>query len=556
MAKRPKVSERPVEMLGSSSTPKDVSSKIWNSYNVLYETGPKRLVNMLDRARIFYISKDAELAFWHAFRVLLDSIRHGMVEVDKVRKSRRAENNLFLATDIIYHPLRNRKKAVLPVQDVGRYEKKVGRDLDKFSELRDCDLEGGSSQRYVSILEETSLALLARMVDLLAYSDYDDRNLEAEDQLSRLDPSLFYVYDESHGSREYRRIAIAADEIYAPFADLLGYRPLAGELHEMSYKILKRDYWSEVHSAFAQHGYEIMNTQNFCQKLLEKVGEELKRKGFEFKIELRPQKHPGKVMRKIEDRGLLVKTGGDVENALLSIKDLVAFKIVLMKKGRRRATKEDWKTAEEIVKAKADELSKNKGTTISGYNTEHIKKANGYESIHVDIILGSHEYVPLEVQIKDADIERIAEHGAAAHWLYQGGNAALHKKVRHVYRDFLKALESGRASLLSRFNIPPRSNITVNVIMGGNAQEVTLSARANIADVLARAGLDLERASPKDGTNGLSLFSPAIFHQNLTVMLQKGLATRLKGDTIDSLIRECVSKEARQILMGFKKRKH
>src|SRR5678815_3714508 len=46
-----------------------------------------------------------------------------------------------------------------------------------------------------------------------------------------------------------------------------------------------------------------------------------------------------------------------------------------------------------------------------------IPKANGYQSIHTDLI-GPHG-VPVEVQMRTEQMHRLAESGVASHWMYK-----------------------------------------------------------------------------------------------------------------------------------------
>ena len=67
-----------------------------------------------------------------------------------------------------------------------------------------------------------------------------------------------------------------------------------------------------------------------------------------------------------------------------------------------------------------------------------IPKANGYQSLHTTV-LGPHG-VPIEVQIRTEEMDKIAENGIAAHWLYKDMDADVDAESHHRTREWLQGL--------------------------------------------------------------------------------------------------------------------
>jgi len=68
-----------------------------------------------------------------------------------------------------------------------------------------------------------------------------------------------------------------------------------------------------------------------------------------------------------------------------------------------------------------------------------IPKANGYQSIHTDLI-GPYG-VPVEVQIRTAQMHRLAESGVASHWLYKDDTEKLSELQKQTHRWLQSLLE-------------------------------------------------------------------------------------------------------------------
>ena len=77
-----------------------------------------------------------------------------------------------------------------------------------------------------------------------------------------------------------------------------------------------------------------------------------------------------------------------------------------------------------------------------------IPKANGYQSLHT-VLFGPYG-VPIEVQIRTDEMERVAESGIAAHWLYKGGDdgaGTAHARAREWLRELLELQKNAGNSL-------------------------------------------------------------------------------------------------------------
>ncbi|MCG5499884.1 bifunctional GTP diphosphokinase/guanosine-3',5'-bis pyrophosphate 3'-pyrophosphohydrolase [Ectothiorhodospira lacustris] len=70
-----------------------------------------------------------------------------------------------------------------------------------------------------------------------------------------------------------------------------------------------------------------------------------------------------------------------------------------------------------------------------------IPKANGYQSLHT-VLFGPHG-IPIEVQIRTEEMDRVAETGIAAHWLYKAGDrqsATAQDRAQDRAREWLKGV--------------------------------------------------------------------------------------------------------------------
>lgn len=67
-----------------------------------------------------------------------------------------------------------------------------------------------------------------------------------------------------------------------------------------------------------------------------------------------------------------------------------------------------------------------------------VPKANGYQSLHTTVV-GPYG-VPVEIQIRTEEMDRLAEQGIAAHWLYKSANGSGKNDAERRAREWLKSM--------------------------------------------------------------------------------------------------------------------
>jgi RelA/SpoT family (p)ppGpp synthetase len=209
-----------------------------------------------------------------------------------------------------------------------------------------------------------------------------------------------------------RRIARETLDIYAPIANRLGINALRVELEDLGfaalyplrYKVLEK----AVHEARG-HRKEVLN------KIEVAIKRRVQQEGLPGRIVSR-EKHLYSLYRKIRDKTLSFEETYDV----------YAFRVIV----------------DEIDTCyRALGIMHNLFKPVPGKFKDYIAipKANGYQSLH-SILFGPYG-VPIEVQIRTEDMDKIAESGVAAHWVYKSGEEnidQMHAGAREWLRELLE----------------------------------------------------------------------------------------------------------------------
>ena len=191
-----------------------------------------------------------------------------------------------------------------------------------------------------------------------------------------------------------QRIARETREIYGPLANRLGIGRFKWELEDLAFKILEpeafRDVQQQVSSKRSDREERLGVTADILSGKLSSVGLG------ECEVSGRP-KHLYGIWNKMQTQ----------RKAFHEIYDVAALRIICP-------------NVESCYRALA--VVHDTFRPIPGRFKDYIglPKPNGYQSLHTAVI-GRHR--PIEVQIRTAEMHRVAEFGIAAHWKYKEGGS-------------------------------------------------------------------------------------------------------------------------------------
>ncbi|MEN9799196.1 MAG: hypothetical protein RL653_2892 [Pseudomonadota bacterium] len=217
---------------------------------------------------------------------------------------------------------------------------------------------------------------------------------------------LVKLADRTHNMRtldhmapeKQQRIAQETLDIYAPLANRLGISWVKTELEELSFRYLKPQEYQELQDKVARRKKE---RDRFISDVCALLSEKLKERGLEGEVTGR-FKHFYSIYRKMKSQGIEFE----------QVHDVIAFRIIL-------PTLPNCYEALGLV----HQLWKPVPGRFKDFIA--IPKPNMYQSLHTTVIGPLSERV--EVQIRTAEMHRIAEEGIAAHWAYKENRVPVSK---------------------------------------------------------------------------------------------------------------------------------
>ena len=209
-----------------------------------------------------------------------------------------------------------------------------------------------------------------------------------------------------------RRVARETMEIYAPIANRLGLNTLYHELQELAFSHLYPTRYRVLAKATkAARG----NRREMIGRTLEAAKKKLAESGIPATVFGR-EKHVYSTYRKMIEKHLSFSEVHDIFGLRVIVADVPAcYRALGALHGLYKPIPGKFK----------DYIA--------------IPKANGYQSIHTDLI-GPYG-VPVEVQIRTDQMHRLAESGVASHWMYKDDADKLSELQKQTHRWLQSLLE-------------------------------------------------------------------------------------------------------------------
>ena len=198
---------------------------------------------------------------------------------------------------------------------------------------------------------------------------------------------------------ENRKVAIAQEtlDIYAPLAHRLGMWELKWLLEDLAFQHIHPEEYRTISKMLASKREE---REKYIERVVGMLDSELQANGIRANVYGRP-KHIYSIHRKTEQYDSLNRTVNDIN-------DLFALRVIV-------ESVADCYGALGVVHTM--------WRPLQGEFDDYIAspKDNMYQSLHTAVLC--EDASPVEIQIRTAEMHRLAEYGVAAHWLYKEGSA-------------------------------------------------------------------------------------------------------------------------------------
>ena len=196
-----------------------------------------------------------------------------------------------------------------------------------------------------------------------------------------------------YDNKTQRAVAAEVIDIWAPLADRLGMKGEKNELEDLSLKYSNPDVFQQIKAIVSAKKDE---RSNYLESAVQKISEAAKKANIEVSVKSRA-KHFYSIYQKMRKRNKEVS----------ELFDLFALRILCQ-------------TVPECYTLIG--LAHSLWKPLDGRFKDYIAmpKANGYQSLHTTVLCDGK---PLEIQIRTREMDNVAQHGVASHWLYKKGSS-------------------------------------------------------------------------------------------------------------------------------------
>ena len=207
-----------------------------------------------------------------------------------------------------------------------------------------------------------------------------------------------------------RRVALETMEIYAPIAHRLGLNVIYRDLQDISFKHSMPMRFRAIEKAVKKARG---NRREMVDKILDTVRMQFAKAGIEVDLQGR-EKTLFSIYNKMRSKHL----------SFSQVLDVYAFRVTVH-------------TVDECYRALGILHAIYKPMPGKFKDYISIPKLNGYQSLHTTLVGPSG--VPVEFQVRTADMHAVAEAGVAAHWAYKEGSPEL-SEVQNRAHQWLQSL--------------------------------------------------------------------------------------------------------------------
>jgi GTP diphosphokinase / guanosine-3',5'-bis(diphosphate) 3'-diphosphatase len=266
--------------------------------------------------------------------------------------------------------------------------------LDKMRFTSRAEADAESFRKMLLAMARDLRVILIKLSDRL----HNMRTLGAKDAPSR------------------RRIARETLEIYAPIAQRLGMNKFKAELQDLGFRAM----YPDRHRVISERIRAALGNRREAMTRIETA----------LEGRLAADHIPGRAISRIKSPWSIYSKMRNEHKSFAQLMDVYGFRVVT-------------DSAMHCYQALGAVHGLYKPVDSRFKDFIAIPKANGYQSLHT-VLLGPFG-APIEIQIRTAEMDSVAERGVAAHWAYKTGSSSSNSAQARA-REWLSALADSQAN--------------------------------------------------------------------------------------------------------------